>query len=85
MDRRDLSDRSEEVVLPIEEVLPGMRIVGLPVGESWVGALIFIKTQDNDGELGWSVRRTEGLTDEELLGMVAVEVEMLRDRIRFRE
>lgn len=78
-------DESEEVLVPIGEALPGMRIVGLPDGRSWVGALILVKTQDDRGEPGWSVRRTGGLSDEELLGMVAVGAEMLRDTIRSRE
>ena len=82
---RSVAGDSEEVRVPIGEALHGMKIVSLPVGESWLGALIFVKTQDNRGELGWSVRRTKGLADEELLGMVAVAAEMLRDRIRFRE
>lgn len=79
------ADESEEVLVPIGEALPGVRIVGLPDGQSWVGALILVKTQDDRGEPGWSVRRTEGLSDEELLGIVAVEAEILRDRIRFRK
>jgi hypothetical protein len=76
---------SGEVLVPIGEALPGMRIVGLPAGERWVGALIFVKTQDDRGEPGWSMRRTGDLSDEELLGTVAVGAEMLRDRIRLRE
>lgn len=81
--------KSEEVHVPLAEALPGMQIVGLPDGDTWVGALMLIKTQDGssgDPTLpgGWSMRRTEGLVDEELLGLIAVVSEMLRDRIRFR-
>ncbi len=83
----DLSrpEEPQEVLVPIGEALPGMQIVSLPDGESWVGALMFVKTRDNRGEMGVSVRRTEGLSDEELLGMVTVHAEILLDRIRFRE
>jgi hypothetical protein len=77
----DLSRPAEpqEMLVPIGEALPGMRIVGLLDGMSWVGALMFVKTRDTGGEVGtWSVRRTEGLSDEELLGMVTLYVETLR-------
>lgn len=83
----DLSrpEEPQEVLVPIAEALPGMRIVSLPDGESWAGAFMFVKTRDNRGEMGVSVRRTEGLSDEELLGMITVHAEILLDRIRFRE
>lgn len=75
-----LRDEPEEVLLPIEDVLPGARILDLPEGTSWVGLLILVRTRDESGQPGWSVRRTEGLTDEELLGMVTVQADMLRER-----
>lgn len=81
-------NESEEILVPIEEALVGMQIVSLPAGHSWVGALIVVKLQNDRGEAGfsWSVRQTEGgLSDEELLGQAVLVVEMLRDRIRFRE
>lgn len=77
-------EEPEEVLVAIEEALPGMQIVNLPAGESWVGALILVKLEGKAG-FSWSVRRTEGLSDEELLGQTAVLVENLRDKIRFRE
>jgi hypothetical protein len=77
-------DEPEEVLVPIEEALAGMQIVDLPAGYSWVGALLLVKLGGEAG-FGWSVRRTEGLSDEELLGQAVVLVEMLRDKIRFRE
>lgn len=81
----DLS-RPGEVLVPIGEALPGMRIVSLPDGMSWVGALMFIKTRDNGGKLGtWAVRCTEGFSDEELLGVVTLHAETLREQIQFRE
>ena len=56
-----LSDEPTEVLVSIEEALPGMRIVDLPEGQSWLGALMFIKTHGAEGG-GWSMRRTEGLS-----------------------
>ena len=84
-----MSDSSEpeearEVLMPIAEALEGMSVVGLPDDVKWVGALMLIKTKDDRGEGGWSSRRTEGLFGEELLGVLAVHVEMLQDRIRYR-
>lgn len=43
------SDESPEVLVPIEEALPGMRIVELPEGQSWLGALMFVKTHGIGG------------------------------------
>jgi hypothetical protein len=77
-------DESEEVLVPIEEALPGMQIVSLHTGESWAGALILVKLGGEAG-FSWAVRRTEGISDEELLGQTLVLVEMLRDKIRFRD
>lgn len=80
MNNLSRQEEPQEVLLPIGEALPGMRIVSLPDGESWVGTLMFVKTRDSGGELGaWSVRRTEGLSDEELLGMVTLYAKMLRE------
>lgn len=82
MGDHSLPDEPTEVLVPIEEALPGMRLVNLPVGETWVGALILIKTRNREDSSTWSVRRTDGLSNEELLGMVSVQVEMLHEKIR---
>lgn len=58
-----------------------MQIVSLPAGQSWLGALIFVKTHDAEARR-WSMRRTEGLSSEELLGIVSISVEMLRAKIQ---
>jgi hypothetical protein len=79
-----MPDELKEVLVPIEKALPGARIVDLPDGESWVGAFILVKTQDKSGQFGWSARRTEGLTHEELLGLLAVHTDMFRDRALFQ-
>ena len=77
-------DESEELLVPIEEALADMHIVGLPAGSTWAGALLLIKLNDEAG-FTWSVRRTDGLSDEELLGQAEVLVEMLRSTIRSRD
>lgn len=77
-------DCAQEALIPIAEALEGMKVVGLPDDMRWVGAFMLIKTKDDQGGGGWSSRRTEGLSDEELLGVLAVHTEMLRDRIRYR-
>lgn len=77
-----LSDEPTEVLVSIEEALPGMRIVDLPEGQSWLGALMFIKTHGAEGG-GWSMRRTEGLSSEELLGIVSISAEMLLEKIQY--
>lgn len=77
-------EAAQEVSIPVGEALEGMDIVALPADMKWVGALMLIKTEDDLGGGGWSSRRTEGLSDEELLGVLSVQIEMLRERIRYR-
>ena len=80
-----MSEPEQETLIPIAEALEGMNIVGLPDDTRWVGAFMLIKTEEGHGGWGWSARRTEGLSDEELLGVLAVHIEMLRERIRYRD
>lgn len=66
-------EEPSEVLVPIEEALPGIQIVSRSTGQSWVGAFILVKTRDQDGcgAGGWSVRRAEGLCDAEMLGVIS--------------
>lgn len=80
-----MSEPEQETLIPIAEALEGMNIVGLPDNTRWVGAFMLVKTEDGQGGGGWSARRTEGLSDEELLGVLAVHTEIVRDRIRYRD
>lgn len=74
----------DDGLVPVEVVLRDARIEALPEGERWQGALILIKTVNTAGEGTWSIRRTEGLSDEELLGMLVVATDLQRDRTTYQ-
>ena len=78
------SEEAQEALIPIAEALDGLKVVALPDDMKWVGAFMLIKTEDDHGGGGWSARRTEGLSDEELLGVLGVHTEIVLDRIRYR-
>ena len=63
---------------PVEEVLAGLRIPILPAGTRPTGLLAFVKLHEPDGGVGWSVRVTAELDDEEVLGLLTGYVEHLR-------
>jgi hypothetical protein len=66
---------------PIDEVLPGFRLH--PLAPAWTPLQVFvvIKSLDEDGRAAWSYRTSEQMNLEELLGVLTVQVELVRDRI----
>jgi hypothetical protein len=63
---------------PLGEVLPDLRIPALPQGCVPRGLFALVKLDEPDGGIGWSVRATSDLNDEELLGVLAGYVEHLK-------
>jgi hypothetical protein len=63
---------------PIGEVLRGLEIDAVPEGWTVVDALVEAKCLNTDGEPIWSLRFTDGLNSEELLGSLEVQVELLK-------
>jgi hypothetical protein len=65
-------------VQPIGEVLRGLEIEPVPNGWTVVDALVLVKCLNAEGEPIWSLRFTDGLNSEELLGALQIQVELLK-------
>jgi hypothetical protein len=70
-------DGTEEQRLPIQEVLPDLRLHSMPTGWSPVEAFVLIKALDEDGDPRWLYRTTKKPNPEELLGALTVQVRIL--------
>ncbi|MFE5337230.1 hypothetical protein ACFQ8E_15065 [Isoptericola sp. NPDC056573] len=64
--------------LPAGEVLQGLELLPLPEGTTPNAALAFVRLDEPDGGTGWSVRVTEGTSDEEILGLLVGYTERLK-------
>jgi hypothetical protein len=62
---------------PIGDVLRGIEIEPVPEGWTVVDALVLAKCLNVEGQPIWSLRFTEGLNSEELLGALQIQVELL--------
>lgn len=62
----------------IEAVLPGFEVLEIP--EKWtpLECIVLIKCLDEDGGPTWVFTHTENLSEEELLGALIVQTDMLR-------
>lgn len=65
---------------PVGEVLAGLTIPAIPAGTSARGLLAFVPLAEEDGSIGWSVRVTSNLDDEEVLGVLVGYVEHLKQQ-----
>ncbi len=64
--------------VPIEKVLPGMSIHPLEPGWTPIEAFVLIKSLDENGSASWSYRTSATPNREELLGVLSVQVGLLR-------
>ena len=62
---------------PIGDVLRGIEIEPVPEGWNVVDALVLAKCLNVEGQPIWSLRFTDGLNSEELLGALEIQVELL--------
>jgi hypothetical protein len=69
---------AKEDRLPIGEVLNGLEIYPLNEDETPVEAFVMIKARDTDGNEGWSFRTTKSPNREELIGVLTVQIDLLR-------
>lgn len=65
--------------LPIGDVLPGIEIEDLPEGDTPMEIVSLVKTLDEDGDVAWYVRCSNGVSDVEIMGALLMEL----DRRRF--
>jgi len=66
---------------PIAEVLSGLAIQPLPDRWSPLEGIVLVKCLDEEGSPSWAFRTTAGLNDEELLGVLTVRIELLKDEL----
>lgn len=64
--------------LPAGDVLDGLKLLPLPEGTTPSAVLAFVRLDEPDGGVGWSVRVTEGMNDEENLGLLVGYAERLK-------
>ncbi|SDM96965.1 hypothetical protein [Allokutzneria albata] len=62
----------------IGEVLHGVELFPLPKGWTPVEALTVVKCMDPNGQMTWCTRRTSGINDEEMLGSMMLQIELLK-------
>ena len=61
------------------EVVAGLRALALPDGWIAGGALLLLKCSVAGGAAGWAFRTTEGVTDEEALGVLELRAAQVRN------
>jgi hypothetical protein len=64
--------------VPVGDALEGLAVPALGEGREPIALFALVKVREADGEAGWSVRVTDGLDDDELLGVLTGYVEHLR-------
>ncbi len=69
--------------LPIDQALPGVTLdpLELEPGERVDFVFVLARTKDADGDTAWSFRTSSPPNDEELLGALQVQVELLKRRL----
>lgn len=67
--------------VPISQVLPGMAIQPLDPGDRATWALVLIKVDAGPENEGWSLRTTASPNDEEMLGVLEIQVALLKKKL----
>jgi hypothetical protein len=73
-----MTDEASEARIPLADALPGMGIHPFEENEIPISAFVFVKVLDRDGDPTWSFRTTEPPNREELLGVLVVQVGLLK-------
>jgi len=72
---------SDEERKPIEEVLPGFSIHPMPDRWTPIEAFVLVKCMDDDGDSAWNFRTSNPLNLEELLGVLTVHAQFIKDKL----
>ncbi|MGN6333461.1 MAG: hypothetical protein ACTHOD_17745 [Motilibacteraceae bacterium] len=67
--------------LPIDRVLPGMGLHALPDGHTPLEAFVIITSLDREGEVSWAFRTTHVPNQQEILGALIEQSDVLRHRM----
>jgi hypothetical protein len=73
---------------PIGQVLgDGFRVPPLLPGWTALEGIVLVKCLDDEGHPSWAFRETEGMNIEEVIGVLTIQLDMLRERAvdAFRE
>ncbi len=68
-------------LIPIEEVLPGFKVYGIPEKWTSLDAIVLVKCYTKDGDTSWVFTKTENINEEELLGALVVQTDLLRQSL----
>ncbi|MHA7304895.1 hypothetical protein ACX80E_06580 [Arthrobacter sp. TMN-49] len=75
-----MSDDDEEKV-PAAEILGDLKFNPIDVDETARELFLLLKVTDGDGEVSWSFRKSSGITDEEMLGVLRVQKSLLLNEL----
>jgi len=68
---------------PIGQVLgDNFRVPSLPDGWTALDGIVLVKCLNEDGRAAWSFRETEGLNEEEVIGALTVQLDLMRERTK---
>lgn len=71
----------DEYGMPVGEVLgENFRVPPLPAGWTALDGIVLVKTLDDEGQSAWSFRETEGINDEEIIGALTIQLDLMRQR-----
>ena len=70
-----------ETRVPLDHALPGLEVHPLQPDWTPVEALLLVKCLDEEGSPTWAYRTTSRLNDEELLGVLTVQAELVKRRL----
>lgn len=66
---------------PIGQVLgDGIRVPPLLPGWTALEGIILVKCLDDEGHPSWAFRETEGINVEEIIGVLTIQLDLLRER-----
>ena len=67
--------------LPIGQVLgDGFQVPALLPGWTALEGIVLVKCLDDEGHPSWAFRETEGMNIEEVIGVLTIQLDMLRER-----
>lgn len=67
--------------LPIGDVLGDeFQVPALPSGWTALDGLVLVKCLDQDGHSTWAFRETNGINEEEIIGALTLQLDIMRER-----
>lgn len=73
------AEEPERVAIGI--AFPGATVVPLPEGYLATDVFAIVKSVDSDGDVNWSLRVPENYNEEEFLGVLVTQLDLMRRRL----